>query len=124
MIPKFRAWDKDHKYMEYTDKNLVVCFSDGGTDVVDHTTFSHSCTSMQNYELMQSTGLKDINGTEIYEGDIIKNSYDEIYTVKWFDAAFYLEEKYNGGFDYHELHLEDNKKVIGNIYENPELLEG
>lgn len=124
MIPKFRAWDEDHKYMEYTDKNLVVCFSDEGAEVTDHTTFSHSCTSMQNYELMQSTGLKDKNGTEIYEGDIIKNSYDEIYTVKWFDAAFLLEEKYNGGFDYHELYLEDNKKVIGNIYENPELLEG
>lgn len=124
MIPKFRVWDKDHKYMEYTDKNLVVCFSDEGVDTVDHTTFSHSCTSMQNYELMQSTGLKDNNGVEIYEGDIIKNSYDEIYTVKWFDASFYLEEKYNGGFDYFELHFGDNKEVIGNIYENPELLEG
>lgn len=124
MIPKFRVWDKDHKYMEYTDKNLVVCFSDEGVEVTDHTTFSHSCTSMQNFELMQSTGLKDNKGVDIYEGDIIKNPYDEIYTVKRFDAAFYLEEKYNGGFDYHELHFEDNKKVIGNIYENPELLEG
>jgi len=123
MIPNFRAWDKDNKYMEYTDKNLVVCFSDEGVEVTDHTTFSHSCTSMESFELMQSTGLKDKNGTEIYEGDIVKNIYDEIYTVKWFDAAFYLEEKYNGGFDYHELHFEDNKKVIGNIYENPELLE-
>ncbi|MCH4489310.1 YopX family protein [Staphylococcus haemolyticus] len=75
------------------------------------------------YDAMQSTGLKDMSGVEIYEGDIIKNSYDEIYTVKWFDASFYLEEKYNGGFDYHELYFEDNKKVIGNIYENPELLE-
>lgn len=28
MIPKFRAWDKDHKYMEYTDKNLIVSFGD------------------------------------------------------------------------------------------------
>ena len=72
---------------------------------------------------MQSTGLKDKNGTEIYEGDIVKNIYDEIYVVKWFDAGFHLEEKYNGGFDYFELHFGDNKEVIGNIYENPELLE-
>mgnify|MGYP002716132199 CR=1 FL=1 len=121
---KFRAWDKDHKYMENTDKNLVVCFSDEGVEVTDHTTFSHSCTSMENFELMQSTGLKDKNGTEIYEGDIVKNIYDEIYVVKWFDADFHLEEKYNGGFDYLELYSGDNKKVIGNIYENPELLEG
>lgn len=124
MIPKFRAWDKDHKYMEYTDKNLVVCFSDEGAEVTDHTTFSHSCISMEKFELMQSTGLKDMKDTEIYEGDIVKNEYDEIYVVKWFDAGFHLEEKYNGGFDYSELHFGDNKKVIGNIYENPELLEG
>lgn len=124
MIPKFRAWDKEHKYMEYTDKNLVVCFSDEGVEVTDHTTFSHSCTSMQNYELMQSTGLKDMKDTEIYEGDIVKNAYDETYAVKWFDAAFHLEEKYNGGFDYFGLHSGDNKEIIGNIYENPELLEG
>lgn len=52
MIPKFRAWDKDHKYMEYTDRNLVVCFSDKGAEVTDHTTFSHSCTSMESFELM------------------------------------------------------------------------
>lgn len=124
MIPKFRAWDKDHKYMEYTDKNLIVSFGDNGNvDATDLSNIYSTCNGMQNFELMQSTGLKDKNGTEIYEGDIVKNIYDEIYVVKWFDAAFYLEEKYNGGFDYHELHFEDNKKVIGNIYENPELLE-
>ena len=120
---KFRAWDKDHKYMEYTDKKLVVCFSNEGVEVTDHTTFSHSCTSMENFELMQSTGLKDKNGTEIYEGDIVKNIYDEIYVVKWFDADFHLEEKYNGGFDYFELHFGNNKEVIGNIYENQDLME-
>ena len=128
MIPKFREWDAEReklfkgKGMSYGvrkdfDNSFAIEFEhmedldainkDGSIDRV----------------VMMSTGLKDINDTEIYEGDIIKNSYDEIYTVKWFDAGFYLEEKYNGGFDYHELHFGDNKKVIGNIYENPELLE-
>lgn len=122
---KFRAWDKDHKYMEYTDKNLIVSFGDNGNvDATDLSNIYSTCNGMQNFELMQSTGLKDKNGTEIYEGDIVKNIYDEIYVVKWFDADFHLEEKYNGGFDYLELYSGDNKKVMGNIYENPELLEG
>lgn len=125
MIPKFRAWNKVREEM-IDDCDLAIT-SDGSVLAGDLNYDVESgmlADVTDNVVIMMSTRLKDKNGTEIYEGDIIKNSYDEIYTVKWFDAAFYLEEKYNGGFDYHELHLEDNKKVIGNIYENPELLEG
>lgn len=126
MIPKFRAWDKVNKKLKQV---YSIDFDENGEiqSIKDEYTKPNEVYAMFEvgyFELMQSTGLKDKNGVEIYEGDIIKNSYDEIYTVKWFDASFYLEEKYNGGFDYHELHFEDNKKVIGNIYENPELLEG
>lgn len=121
MIPRFRAWDKEeNKMINWGDLGFFKNKNDEDLRVLDLTYFP---PKFKNVKLMQSTGLKDKNGVEIYEGDIIKNSYDEIYTVKWFDAAFYLEEKYNGGFDYHELHFEDNKKVIGNIYENPKLLE-
>lgn len=119
---KFRVWDKDNKKM-LGWKELDLTKELGEDEITIFEPTGQFAQPMYFYEPMQSTGLKDKDGVEIYEGDIIKNSYDEIYTVKWFDAAFYLEEKYNGGFDYHELHLEDNKKVIGNIYENPELLE-
>lgn len=123
MIPKFRAWDKEFKYMIYTDDDLLVCISNSGVESIDISlTIGVSDGDMKNFELMLSTGLKDKNGTEIYEGDIVKNIYDEIYVVKWFDAGFYLEEKYNGGFDYSELHFGDNKKVIGNIFEDKRLL--
>lgn len=123
MIPKFRAWDKEGKEMiDWIDLDMS---KDGGEDdfiVFDPTGPVKS--AITNPILMQSTGLKDKNGVEIYEGDIVKNVYDEIYLVKWLDAGFYLEKRYNGGFDYSELHFGHNKKIISNIYENSELLEG
>ena len=116
---KFRAWDKVEKKMCYVDaiwfrSNIALLRS--GTFRFERL--------FNRVEFMQITGLADINGVEIYEGDIVKNVYDEIYLVKWLDAGFYLEERYNGGFDYSELHFGDNKEIISNIYENPELLEG
>lgn len=122
MIPKSRIWDKTNKEMlEWKELDFTKELGEDEITIFEPTgQFAHPIFF---YDAMQSTGLKDKNGTEIYEGDIVKNIYDEIYVVKWFDAGFHLEEKYNGGFDYFELHFGDNKEVIGNIYENPELLE-
>lgn len=127
MIPRFRAWDKNNKYMEYTDKNLVVCFSDEGASAVDHTTFGHSCTCMEDIELMQSTGLRDINGTEIYEGDIVRYNRGISWSVEKF--PYVVKNSMEGFvFEYGLIQHSLSKKieyvtVIGNIYENPELLE-
>lgn len=124
MIPKFRAWNKVREEM-IDDCDLAIT-SDGSILAGDLNYDEESgmlADVTDNVVIMMSTRLKDKNGTEIYEGDIVKNIYDEIYVVKWFDAGFYLEERYNGGFDYSELHFGNNKEVIGNIYENPELLE-
>ena len=125
---KFRAWNKDHKYMEYTDKNLVVCFSDEGADAVDHTTFSLSCTSMENFELMQATGVRyiyDESGQEIYEGDIVKTRASEYGRfIGYVDNAI-SRFKVRGVKQYKGLSvdLDGTCEIIGNIYENPELLE-
>lgn len=80
----------------------------------------------------QFSGLYDCNGKEIYEGDIVEWEKDGLmYVVKFWDGMFYASvEECNdgifGGFPLHALTVhEDGKcKIVGNIYDNTELLKG
>lgn len=121
MIPKFRAWFPQTKEMEVcesykeTSKLFMALDADDGF-----------------LEVMQSTGLKDKNGKEIFEGDILELSdCDEVIgntKIIWDNSMVtYMVEAV--GVDgreafYKVLSDEDfSYEVIGNIYENPELLE-
>lgn len=74
----------------------------------------------------QYTSLKDKNGKEIYEGDILKSiQWNDIYLVKYIGTAFYLCRKVNNGFNkITTWNNTEKSEVIGNIYDNPELLGG
>lgn len=119
MIPKFRAWLKKEQKMDNEIDHIswledeLYCIGDGITYMV----------SAEDLVLMQSTGLKDKNGKEIFEGDVVSIDTDE------FDLLFV---KYESGIywlmDDEECveHLSDYYKyvsIVGNIYKNPELLE-
>ncbi len=101
---KFRAWIDN--YMDYN-----------WTDV---DTYTQSLI-----KLMQYTGLKDKTGKEIFEGDIINAKAKEVEnihsidSIKWYPVQFATGQYYAGSMPMHNL---INLEIIGNIYENPELL--
>lgn len=70
--------------------------------------------------LMQYTGLKDKNGVEIYEGDIANSKIFGVSQIRYYKNSFTLWSFYG---DFARCYLTDDIKVIGNIYENKELLK-
>jgi len=126
---KFRAWDKPENQMIQSigiSKNGIafecVHSNDSGSDYEE----------FEQYILMQYTGLKDKKGKDIYEGDIVTwidecaNDHDGerqsgyfVFSWSLYDASFMLDQG-SSSFGFGEC---DTFEVIGNIYENPELLK-
>ncbi|MDN3100673.1 YopX family protein [Enterococcus faecalis] len=140
MIPKFRAWDKRSKEMW---KVSTLHIEDEYVDLFKKNIYENPLNDpwakFGDVILMQSTGLKDKNGVEIFEGDILKiievtneGISEYITDVIWEDCSFVFK---SDGVDYYDSFLgsfsgDPNKTyplfellVIGNIWDNPELLE-
>lgn len=127
---KFRTWDKEDKMMCLISDDVFV---DGlgemwQTACDKYNTPNYEIERTNRYELMQYTGLKDKNGKEIYEGDIVTfddNLNDnEIFMVRWNALAGSWEMQSKEHHFLFVMRYIDLCKVIGNIYENPELLKG
>ena len=107
-VIKLRVWDVSDERMYYNVTNI--------SDI--------------NGYIMQWTGLLDKNGREIYEGDIVRGKYGKNgivknYEIRWLIGHFAAVDRNNitGDEHYYPIGLLEGE-VIGNIYENPELLEG
>mgnify|MGYP001614505554 CR=1 FL=1 len=117
---KFRVWDKILKFMRIPTQLTFHGNGEYSGFWVEGSAFSNK----ENYELMQYTGLKDKNGKEIYEGDIILGSARTLAGyVKFMDAGFIVVRP-NDGIDDMRGRLGKSYEVIGNIYQNPDLLKG
>lgn len=135
LIPKFRAWDKTHKKIGLIDADMqdglfqsVKIFDEDEDDWQESDRFV----------LMQSTGIKDKNGTEIFEGDIIdttdyegglssvgnpfvkieRDKYGFVVTGDFPDSPITIKE-FEAGRKFAGVKV----TIVGNIYENPELVE-
>ena len=130
---KFRAWDKKLKllgnvsYIDFDSKNLMYFF-DKDTELY---------ANFEDVEIMQSTGFKDKNGVEIFIGDIVNCGYlftgspfeeeddytEDIGVIKIVNCGAVV--KINGDFEclVDVLNNCEDFEIIGNIYENKELLK-
>ena len=123
---KFRALVKDRKaifeviLIDYVSKKVTYLL-----ERVGHL-LSVRDAKFNDVELMQYTGLKDKNNKEIYEGDILFESFGERYYKVVFENGGFRAE-FKGDFDEHSFDLIDvvaqGCEIVGNIYENPELME-
>lgn len=126
---KFRAWDKNFKKM-YKIGQISLEKGTWNYESENREFIGMSIPYQPSLELMQFTGLHDKNGKEIYEGDILKFSDVDTAIVQWDKeyASFIAKPVEDFYFDNDVLGcaMGNNSavEVIGNIYENPELLGG
>lgn len=125
MIPRYRAWDSAKKEMF---KDTFAITESGQVVVVEQedVVCPPDYVFVDYLVIMQSTGLRDKNGKEIFEGDIVKMSKDVYSEPTYYEiirhrgGAYRLESKQHGC----ELWLRHTDcEVVGNVYENKELLD-
>jgi uncharacterized phage protein (TIGR01671 family) len=130
---KFRAWEHNLKEMIEVDdiqfhrgdrifEDGIELKPRGEQPIMINTRSAWRIADGQDVTLMQDTGLKDKNGVEIYEGDILQHENNSVSVVEWskLDWGWFMRQIKNWS---PKTQFDSSKdEVIGNLYENPELL--
>ena len=118
---KFRVWDNERNAM-LNSKSVDIDFFEGKIEITSDTIrYDEVYTDeIKDFELMQYVGCKDKNNKEIYEGDIVKTK-EHIGQIIYSKGMFFIDVK--GDFYLPIYNVSEFMEVIGNIYENSELLE-
>ena len=130
---KFRLWSKiGKKFIETDNPDLDFVINNNGYLYSIENFYGEIYISPQmDIEVLQFTGLQDRNGKEIYEGDILKYNFPYDGRLKHISPVTYLETQssfgikdiYGNEIPLYRITANNYFEVIGNIYENPELLE-
>lgn len=124
---KFRAWDKDRNVMHFFDRDFGIELGDWYLSFSGRVYERHDDTGgdfeVENIELMQFINALDKHGAEIFDGDILKSKRKGNYVVKWDGGGWKLSCIENGRlWKNYKTTASTSLEIIGNIYENPELL--
>ena len=132
---KYKLWDKKNKKFLEDDygtdyailpNGIVIKMYDNGFGE------GYSVHNLNNIKILQFTGLKDKNYKDIYEGDILRYKFPYDRRIIHISAVSYLETQssfgivdlYRNSIPLYDITCKEYAEIIGNIYENKELLKG
>lgn len=123
MIPKYRAYDSGSLCRMYSPEEVMVC--NGDIWILDEDSEANEWIVNNDLSLMQSTGLTDKNGKEIFEGDIIDSTDGFLTGVVEFRVSLgmFISELVEYNSFERLCNVASSRKIIGNVWEHPELVE-